>query len=448
MPAASRARGRPVIVELLVILALVLANGLLAGAEIAIVSVRATRLRELVQSGSRAARAAQTLRDDPESFLATVQVGITVVGATAGAFGGAAFAEDLEPFIRGVPWLDEYAEALAFATVVIVIAYLSVVLGELVPKSLALRSAERYALLAARPLLTISRVARPVVWFLSASSNAVLRLFGDRTSFVESRVSAEEIRHLVEDAAKTGDVHPAVGDIASRALGFATLTAEDAMVHRRFVVSVPADATIDEARARLVEAGHDRVPVIEAGRDEAIGYVTLRDLVAGLPDAAGSSVRTVLRPPYFVPESMAAPDLLRELQRRRMRIAVVVDEHGGTIGIVTLQDLLEELVGEMLAEYEPPVAARIRRQPDGSALVDGIVSIRAVNRELGTRIAEAAGTTTLGGLCSVLAGGRIPATGEELATSDGTTIVAVEVSSRRVRVASVRPPVRRVPADG
>lgn len=430
------------------ILALVALNGLLAGSEMAIVSIRRSRLRELVRAGHRSARAVQTLRDDPETFLATVQVGITVVGAAAGAFGGASFAADLEPLVRRVPWLADYAPQVAFAGVVIVVSYLSVVLGELVPKSIALRSSERYALLVARPLLAISRVARPVVWFLSASSNAVLRLFGDRTSFVEARLSADEIRHLVEDAAKTGDVHPAVGDIASRALGFATLTAEDVMVHRRFVVAVSADATVAGACARIVEAGHDRVPVLDPVTEEALGYVTLRDLVAALPAAhpsapAGSAeatVRSVLRAGYFVPESMAAPDLLQELQRRRARIAVVVDDHGGTVGIVTLQDLLEELVGEMLAEYEPPVAGRIRRQPDGAALVDGIVPIRAVNRELGTSLPEESGSTTMGGLCSVLAGGRIPACGEELRAADGTRIVPVEVSARRVRVAEVRPP--------
>jgi putative hemolysin len=423
-----------------VILALVALNGLLAGSEMAIVSVRKTRLVELVRAGHRSARAVQTLRDDPESFLATVQVGITVVGAAAGAFGGAAFAEDLEPVVRRISWLADYAPQIAFAAVVVVISYLSVVLGELVPKSLALRASERYALLVARPLLAASRVARPVVRLLSASSNLVLRLFGDRTSFVESRLSAEEIRNLVEDAAKTGDVHPAVGDIAARALGFATLTAEDVMVHRRFVVSVSADTTVADACARMAEAGHDRVPVLEARTEEALGYVTLRDLVAMLPASGTSPVRPLLRPGYFVPESMAAPDLLRELQRRRARLAIVVDEHGGTVGIVSLQDLLEELVGEMLAEYEPPVAGRIRRQPDGAALVDGIVPVRAVNRELGVDLPEAPGSTTIGGLCAVLAGGRIPAAAEALRADDGTVIVPVEVSARRVRVAEVRPP--------
>lgn len=425
--------------ELLVIVALVLVNGLLAGAEIAIVSVRRSRLVELAAQGSAAARAVQRLRDDPESFLATVQVGITVIGAAAGAFGGAAFSADLEPPLRRVPILAPYASQIAFAAVVCTIAYLSVVLGELVPKSLALRSAETYSLLAARPLLAISRAARPVVWILSASSNAVLRLFGDQTTFLESRISSEEIRQVVEDAARSGDVHPSLGRIATRALGFAALTAEDLMVHRRFAFTLPAVTTLSEARRALVDEGRERAPVVEDSSQNVVGYVTWQDVSAAAPELDATSVRSVVRKAFHVPESMPAVELLRRLQERRIPLAVVVDEHGDTVGIVTLADVVGQLVGEMVGERGAPAAARIRPQPDGTALVDGIVPLPIVNRELHLHLPDDGRAATIGGLFSLLLGGRIPVAGERVRTRDGTTLVAVEVSPRRVRVVGVSP---------
>jgi putative hemolysin len=190
--------------EIAVVLLLIAANGVLAGAEIAVLAVRSSRLRELVARGRPGARAVQTLRDDPERFLATVQVGITVVGSAAAVFGGASVAARLTPLFAEVPSLSRYAEDAALAVVVVLVSYLSLIFGELVPKSLALRSGERYALLVARPLQRLAALTRPVVRLLTASSNLVLKPFGDATSFAESRVSPDELRQLVDEAAKTG----------------------------------------------------------------------------------------------------------------------------------------------------------------------------------------------------------------------------------------------------
>lgn len=417
-----------------------LVNGLLAGAEIAIVSVRTTRLAELVKSGSRAARAALLLREDQETFLATVQVGITVVGAAAGAFGGTAFAADLQPALEAVPGLSAYAREIAFALVVIIVSYLSVVLGELVPKSLALRSSEYYALLAARPLLHLSRVARPVVWLLAGSSNLILRVFGDRTTFTESRLSMEEIRHMVTEAAKDDEVDATTGEIVSRTLDLAGLTAEDVMVPMRHLESLPPEISIEEARRRLQASGRDRLPLRDEEGEGVLGHVTWRDLHGPSVDPT-ASVKSVVRHAFFVPEVMSALDVLREFQRRRTRQAGVVDEHGATVGVVFRHDLLEEIVGEMLGEHEEAPAARIRIEADGTSVMDGIVSIRAANRTLGLELDGKGRTRTVGGLCSLLAGGRIPGVGEELRAEDGTVLVPVEVSPRRVRVVAVRPPV-------
>lgn len=232
--------------DLLIIVALVLVNGLFAGAEIAIVAVRRSRLADLVREGDRAARAVQRLKDDPERFFATVQVGITVICATAAAFGGATLAGHMEPHLRGLPVIGPYAAEAALALVIALVSFLSLVLGELVPKSLALRASEPYSLRTAPFLLALSRLAWPLVWILTAASNAVLRLFGDRTTFAEARLSADELREIVGDAAKEGAVDPRVGEIAGRAIEFADLDVADVMVPRARVVAVARDATAEE----------------------------------------------------------------------------------------------------------------------------------------------------------------------------------------------------------
>ena len=226
-----------ILTEVAIILALVAANGVFAGAEIAIISLRKTRLAQLVEEGRASARAVKRLRDSPGRFLATVQVGITVGGATAAAFGGASVAERLAPTLARITGLAHYAHQLAFALVVALVSYLTLVLGELVPKSLALRASERYALLVARPLLALSSFARPIVWLLTQSSNLFLRPFGDRTTFTEARLSVEELEQLVDEAGRAGALDEPTAEIASRALAFRDLTAGDVMVPRTEVVT-------------------------------------------------------------------------------------------------------------------------------------------------------------------------------------------------------------------
>ncbi len=232
-------------VEIVIVLLLTLLNGVFSAAEIAVLSVRKTRLAELVAEGSRGARATQWLREQPERFLATVQIGITVLSTTAAAFGGDSLADDLAAWMAPrAPWLGGGAHRLALVLVISLLSYLSIVLGELVPKSLALRNAERLALLLSPLLQGISSVARPLVWLFTASSNALLRLFGDHTSFVEARLSAEELQELVEEAGRTGSLDPGASEIASRAIDFRELTAFDVMVPRESIVSVSRAADL------------------------------------------------------------------------------------------------------------------------------------------------------------------------------------------------------------
>jgi putative hemolysin len=423
--------------ELWIILALVLVNGLLSGAEMAVVTVRSTRVRELVEAGAPGARALLRLRENPERFLATVQVGITLVGGIAAAYGGLSLAGPLGDLFAawGVPATT--AHELAFVLVVAGVSGLSVVLGELVPKSLALRKSERFALLAARPLGLLAMLSAPLVWLLTAASNLVLRPFGDKTTFTESRLSKEEIRSLVDEASEAGTVDPDAGEIASRALDLAQLSAAEVMVHRRFVTALPRTADAGDLRRAFLEAGHRRLPVYDGAIDNIVGYVSWRDVVECLWEGRQPVLGQLLREAPYVPESMPSTDLLKEMQRKRQHIAFVVDEHGGFSGIVTLEDLLEELVGEIVSEHDdetPP----IRREADGAALVLGTSALRDIDRELDLELDRLDDSTTLGGLCVELAGGRVPRAGERLQAGEQAELEVVESSARRVRLVRVR----------
>jgi putative hemolysin len=416
----------------------VLANGIFAGAELALLTLRKTRLRELLDEGSGAARLIEALRANPERLLATVQIGITVVSASAAAFGGASLAEPFALFLRGLGLGQQGAERLAFALVVGFISYLSLVLGELVPKSLALRYSERYALLIGRPMYGLSLLVRPVVWLLTASSNLLLRFFGDRTNFSEARLSPDELQQLVEEASKTGSLDPRAGEIASRAFDLAQLTLSAVMVPRSRIVGLRRRANAEEIRQVLLESGHSRLPVYEETLDNIVGYVIAKDLLGVAWEGTLIVLEDVLRPAYFVFESMRAIDAIKELQRRRMQLAIVVDERGGVLGLVTMEDLVEELVGDILSETETPEEL-IRREGPLTAVVQGSASLREVNRALGLELEEGQGFSTVGGLCAAKTG-DIPAPGARLTLGDGTVLEVLDSTPRRVRTVRIHLP--------
>jgi putative hemolysin len=423
------------LLELGMILLLVAVNGLFAGAEIAIVGVDRLRLRQLVDEERRGARVLESLRAKPERFLATVQVVITVAGAAAGAFGGATFAAELEPML--VPHLGRHAEAASIVVVVGLVSYLSLVLGELVPKTLALRHAERYALLIAPLLNWLATVARPLVWLLTKSSTLVLGRAGDKANFTEGRLSPAQLAELVDEATEAGALDEHVGEIASRALGFAKLTVAQIMIPRTRIVGIQRRAGTDDLRRIVLEHAHSRLPVYGASLDEITGYVLYKDLLPLAWEGRLIILEDVIRSPYFVTKTMPAAELLEEMRRRRQQLAIVLDEYGGTAGIVTLDDLFEELTGEVLSElrHAPPLS--MHPQPDGSFLVRGDVPLHELNRELNLELAGG-GQTTLGGLCVFLAGG-LPDQGKFLQADDGTRLHVERVSQRTVDLVRILP---------
>lgn len=433
--------------ELLIILGLIVANGVFAGAEIAIVSVRKTRMLELAERGNADARAVLALKDHSERFLATVQIGITLVGASAAAFGGASIAQDLTPVLAELSWIGHQAETVAISVVVASVSYLSIVVGELVPKSLALNAAEKYALWIARPLLGLSWLARPIVWLLTASANVVLRPLGDRTNFTEARHSAEELQELVRSAASAATIHPKIGDIADLALELAELTAADLMIPRQDVTMLSVDTSDDELRSILEKMRFSRFPVYSGSRDNVIGYVAVKDILAQVLAEGKLELRRIVREPRFLPERQRAVQLL-ETMRAHQPLAIVVDETGGTSGIVTLEDVLEAFVGEIQSEHSRLLPEEILLQGPGTARVLGAAPIRAVNRALAIELPEDASFSTIAGYCLALAG-KIPSPGDKLMDPDGIEFEILEASPRRIEAVLVRfpTPLLRAPAD-
>ncbi len=424
--------------ELAVVLVLILINGLFAGAEIAVVGVDRVRLAQLVEAGGRRARAIAALRAGPERFFATVQVVITVVGATAGALGGATFARDLARTLA--PTLGSLASDVALAVAIALISFFSLIIGELVPKSLALRRPETFALLMAPLLLWVSSVARPIVWVLTRSSNLVLKAFGDATSFSETRLSPEELRTLVEEAAETGALDERVGEIATRALDFAKLTAQHVMIPRTRVVGISRDAPDEAIRRVVLEHAHSRLPVYEGDLDTVVGYVFYKDLLPLAWQGQLLVLEDLIRPVNVVPAALPASELLNQMRLERSQLSVVGDGQGGTLGIVTFDDLVEELVGDVFGELHHSAVDSMRREPDGSVLAQADVPTRDLNRQYGFDFPEGEGWSTVGGLCLRLAG-RVPEPGEALDVEGGVQLVVEAANARaveRVRIVRLR----------
>lgn len=375
-----------------------------------------------------------------------MQVGITVVGATAAAFGGSSVAARLAPVLARVGPIAPWAEPIALAIVVAAISFLSIVVGELVPKSIAMRSPEPIALAAGRPLLALSGLARPIVWVLTGASNAILRPFGDRTNFTESRLSPEELEQLVEEAGKSGELDESTAEIASRALAFRDLRAADVMVPRNRIVALPLDASQDELRRALLEEGRSRMPVYRDSLDGVLGYVMAKDFALLAWERELILLPDLLRPVLFVPETAPAVKVLREMQARRTQLAIAVDEHGGVAGLITLEDLVEELVGEVFSEWDQPEPL-LKREPSGATVVRGDTPIRDLNRELSIDLPEREDYTTVAGLCVALAG-AVPERGVRIDAGHGVTLEIEDATPRairQVRIHVVRPRVDAEP---
>lgn len=403
--------------EIGVILLLLVVNGVFAMSEMAVVAARKTRLEHRAEQGDKGAAAALELAAHPTNFLSTVQVGITLIGVLAGAFGGAGIAEVLAERLRGVSWLAEYAEPVAFSLVVAAITYFSLIVGELVPKRIALGNPERVAALVARPMRLIAKVGSPLVRVLTGSTNVVLRLLGIRAS-AELSVTEHDIRAMVEQGAESGAIEHVEHEIIENAFRLGDRSVAGIMTPRPDVRWLDAACPADEIRSQigeqLADARGSHLLVCEDTVEKVLGVVHTEDLLvqclAGQPlDRVG--LMAVLQHPLFIPATMRAFALLRTFRETRQNVAVVLDEFGGVQGVVTIDDLVAAVVGD-LPERGEPDAPDMVRQPDGSWLVNGDAPIEDLQAALDI---EGEGVSreylTAGGLV-LTSLGRIPKEGD------------------------------------
>lgn len=399
--------------ELLIILVLLVVNGLLAMSEIAIVSARKTRLRQLSESGNKRARIALRLAENPGRFLSTVQVGISLVGILAGAFGGATLAGRLAPEVARVPiaFVSTYAEEIAFGAVVMFITYLSLVVGELVPKQIALRNAEKIAMLVARPMVNLAKFTHPLVQVLSVSSNVVLRLL-NKSSVQEPVITEDEVKLIIRQAAEAGVVKGVEEDMIFGVLRLGDLRVTDLMTPRPEIILLDESEAPEKNWQKVIEAGHTYFPVYNKDPGTIIGIVSVKALWAQVVAGRTPTLKAGMKPPLFVPETMTALRLLEKFKSSKTHMALVLDEHGGIEGLVSMNDVLEGVVGEMptLGEVDEP---EVVQRDDGSWLLDGGMSAADVKvlLKLKKLPREDGSYTTVGGLVMTRLG-RIPRTGE------------------------------------
>jgi putative hemolysin len=419
-----------IVAEWAIILLLILGNGLFAMSEIAVVSARKARLKERADRGDHRAAAALDLARSPDAFLSTVQIGITLVGVLAGAFGGATVGETIGERLELYPRLAPYGEAVGVGLVVLAITYLSLILGELVPKRIALGNPERIASLVALPMKALARLASPVVRLLTLSTSFVLRLLRVRPS-TEAPVTEEEIKVLIAEGAEAGTFERAELDIVGRVFRLADRHVASVMTPRNEVIWIDLEQPAKERRRVLRECGRSQFPVARATLDSVQGILRVKDWLRVEETPPGDDA-SLLLPALFVPETTYALDLLKQFQKSRQHIAVVLDEHGGTAGIVTLHDILEAIVGDLPPADEDAEPLLVTRN-DGSWLVDGSLPVPDFKDALRLRDLpeEAEGHFhTVGGLV-MSALRRIPREGDAFETS-GLRLEVVDMDGRRV----------------
>jgi putative hemolysin len=360
--------------EILIILLLVIANGVFAMSEIAVVSARKARLQELAEDGDAKAQAALELANAPNRFLSTVQVGITLIGILAGAFGGATLAGRLAPYIGLVPLLRNYSQAIAFGLVVAIITYLSIIIGELVPKRLALGSPEKIAASVAIPMQWLSKIAYPVVYLLTSSTDSILRLLGAGGASDEPLVTEEEIKVLIRQGAEAGTFEIAEQDMVERVFRLGDQHVASLMTPRFDITWLDINDSAEVNRQKMIESRHSRFPVCQDNPDHVLGVVNVTDLLARSLLNQPIDLIDLLRQPLFIPESTRAFKVLEMFKQSGTHIALVVDEYGVTQGIVTLNDVMEVIIGDVPFADHPHESPAIQRE-DGSWLLDGTLPI-------------------------------------------------------------------------
>ena len=428
-----------VIIELLVIILLVLINGFFACAELAVISIRKSRVAQLVAGGDGRAIMIENLQRDPHRLLAIIQVGVTVVGSSASVIGGVIAVEHLRPMLQNssIEMLRNGAEPIAVSFVVILLSYVLLIFGELAPKAIGIQYAEPVALYFARPLDIVARFGSIFVSFLSLSSRTVLRLCGI-SGRKEGFITREEIQHIVAEGHEAGAFTDAESEYIKNVFDFTHTTVREIMVPRTRMVALDLDLPHAVIVTVIMENQYSRYPVYRGDIEHITGFIHAKDFLGQMVIDPSFSVESIIRPLFFVPEGKKVNDLLKEMQRKRVHIAIVVDEYGGLNGMVTTEDLLEELVGEIEDEHDIGEPAKIQELSDGTLLVDALLSVNDLEDLLQVSFGDDLHFDTVAGLVLHKLG-RFPEKGEAVECS-GFVFVCEEVAKnavKRVRVVAV-----------
>lgn len=424
--------------EIVIIFILILANGFFAASEIAIVSARRSRLQQQADDGRQSAQQALDLASHPDRFLSTVQVGITLISTLTSVFGGASVSKPLALWIATNPTLAPYADTLALILVVLLLTYFSLVLGELVPKRLGIQSAEGIANMAAPIMVAISKIAYPAIAILTGSANIVLRLIGQHKPRMHD-VTEEDIVYLAREGAVSGTVETEEEEFINRVFRFTDRSVSSIMKPRTEIDAIEVGTPLDKVTEAFLTSGYTRLPLYEGSLDNIVGVLYAKDLLRSNTDGNVDLVK-IARPAFFVSEYQHVDDLLTTFRRKGIHMAIVIDEYSQVIGLVTLEDVLEELVGEIQDEYDVPEENAFVQREDGSWLVDAMTDQEIVREKLGMPPqpdSERADYKTLAGM--ILAHlGRIPTVGDTVIIDDFIFEI-VDMDGRRIDKVLIKP---------
>jgi len=423
--------------EILGVLLLILLVGFFSACEVAVLSTRKSRMKELFDDGNRRAGIVLDFQNNPEQFLATVHVGVVFSLIFASCLGGLLAIQYLVPALAesSSAWVREARSWIALGSVAVVIGFCVVVFGELVPKSLALRVAEPLSLRLAPTLRLFAALFRYPGKFLTLTSNAILLPFKDKTTFSESRISEEEFKLMLEEGTRSGVIDKTEQELIKSIFEFTDTTAKEVMIPRPDVVALNINMRRDALLRVVLEEGYSRMPVYRETIDNIVGVIYTKDLLGLLEHSNIIILQDIIRPAFFIPETKKISQLLRELQERKMHMAIVIDEFGGMEGIVTMEDIIEEIVGEIHDEYDEDIRD-VEPRSDGSFHVNARMGITDFNERFGSEVPEAAEYETLSGFLHKRAG-RIPDLNEEI-RFERLSFTIVKKSQRRIRIVRVR----------
>ncbi len=415
--------------EIILISICILINGFFAASEIAVVTARKTRIKQLVEEGRKNADVLNKLRDEPDRFLATIQIGVTLAGALASAIGGAVAVEVIKPVLKTIhiPFISASSEAISIGIVVAIITYFSLVFGELIPKSIALSNPETIGLLTARTVDRFSKLATIFVGILTVSTNVLLKPFGKRAFSERGYITEEEIKMLIEEGKERGIFEPEEKELIHSVFEFTDTFVKEVMIPAPQMITIGINMPAEEAKSIISEEKFSRYPVTGKDINDIRGILYAKDFYNILSKTGSVDIHKIIKSPMFIPETMKISILLREMQKKRVHMAIVIDEYGGVSGLVTLEDLLEEIVGEIRDEYD--IESPVIQLSDGSMIIDASISVRDLMEDYNVEIPESTEYETLGGFIVTYLQ-RIPQTGDTIEL-EGKKLRVIEMIGQR-----------------